>query len=89
MRSGLGASEAAVRAGAPPFKARELAQQVKGLGAPDLAKFLVRLADLDAELKGGSKRPPKSSLERLILDLCVPPPGPVQSRGTGRPLATQ
>jgi DNA polymerase III subunit delta len=89
VRSGLGASEAAVRAGAPPFKARELAQQAKSLGPGDLAKFLVRLADLDAELKGGSKRPPKSSLERLILDLCVPPAGSAPTRGTGRPLATQ
>ncbi|HEX6765942.1 MAG TPA: DNA polymerase III subunit delta [Polyangiaceae bacterium] len=69
-RAGLGASEAAARAGAPPFKARELAQQVKGLASSDLANFLARLADLDADLKGGSRRPPKSSLERLILDLC-------------------
>jgi DNA polymerase-3 subunit delta len=73
-RAGLGASEAAVRAGAPPFKARELAQQVRGLTAGDLAQFLVRLAGVDAELKGGSKRPPKASLERLILELCPPTP---------------
>jgi DNA polymerase-3 subunit delta len=71
-RAGLGAQEAAVRAGAPPFKARELAQQIRGLSANDLARFLVRLAGVDAELKGGSKRPAKSSLERLILDLCAP-----------------
>ena len=70
-RAGLGASEAAVRAGAPPFKARELAQQVRGLTPADLGNFLVRLAGVDAELKGGSRRPPKSSLERLILDLCT------------------
>lgn len=70
-RAGLGAQEAAVRAGAPPFKARELAQQVRGLSGSDLARFLVRLAGVDAELKGGSRRPPKSSLERLILDLCA------------------
>jgi DNA polymerase-3 subunit delta len=102
-RAGLGASEAAVRAGAPPFKARELAQQVRGLPASDLAKFLVRLATLDADLKGGSKRPPKASLERLILDLCGPgrlgggagaPPTnktaapPTNETGTRRPVAT-
>jgi DNA polymerase-3 subunit delta len=75
VRAGLGPQEAAVRAGAPPFKARELAQQVRGQTATDLAHFLVRLAGVDEELKGGSKRPPKSSLERLILDLCgVPAP---------------
>jgi DNA polymerase-3 subunit delta len=71
-RAGLGASEAAVRAGAPPFKARELAQQVRGFPSSDLARLLVRLAEVDAELKGGSKRPAKASLERLILDLCTP-----------------
>ncbi|HVR21044.1 MAG TPA: DNA polymerase III subunit delta [Polyangiaceae bacterium] len=72
-RAGLGPSEAAVRAGAPPFKARELAQQVRGQSAADLARLLMRLADVDAELKGGSRRPAKSSLERLILDLCTLP----------------
>jgi len=85
-RAGLGPSEAAARAGAPPFKARELAQQIRGLTAPDLAQFLVRLAGVDAELKGGSKRPAKSSLERLILELCAP--SPRGAAGTGRPLAT-
>jgi DNA polymerase-3 subunit delta len=84
-RAGLAPQEAAVRAGAPPFKARELAQQVRGQSAADLAQFLVRLAGVDEELKGGSKRPAKSSLERLILDLCgVPAP-----RGTRKPVATQ
>jgi DNA polymerase-3 subunit delta len=85
-RAGLGPAEAAARAGAPPFKARELAQQVRGLPAADLAQFLVRLATLDADLKGGSKRPPKASLERLILALCTPP---TSTTGTRRPVATQ
>jgi DNA polymerase-3 subunit delta len=71
-RAGLGVQEAAVRAGAPPFKGRELSQQIRGLAPNDLARFLVRLAGIDAELKGGSRRPAKSSLERLILDLCAP-----------------
>jgi DNA polymerase III delta subunit len=56
-------------AGAPPFKARELAQQLKGLDTADLERFLLKLAELDGDLKGGSKRPPKASLEHTILAL--------------------
>ncbi len=69
QRAGANPSEAAARAGAPPFKARELAQQLKGLDTADLERFLVRLAELDGDLKGGSKRPPKASLEHTILAL--------------------
>jgi DNA polymerase-3 subunit delta len=69
QRAGANPSEAAARAGAPPFKARELAQQLKGLDTADLERFVLRLAELDGDLKGGSKRPPKASLERTILAL--------------------
>jgi DNA polymerase-3 subunit delta len=69
QRAGANPSEAAARAGAPPFKARELAQQLKGLDTADLERFLLRLAELDGDLKGGSKRPPKASLEHTILAL--------------------
>ncbi len=69
QRAGASMNEAAARAGAPPFKARELAQQLKGLEPADLERFILRLAELDADLKGGSKRPPKASLERTILTL--------------------
>lgn len=69
QRAGANPSEAAARAGAPPFKARELAQQLKGLDTADLERFLLKLAELDGDLKGGSKRPPKASLEHTILAL--------------------
>jgi DNA polymerase-3 subunit delta len=69
QRAGANPSEAAARAGAPPFKARELAQQLKGLEPADLERFVLALAELDGDLKGGSKRPPKASLERTILTL--------------------
>lgn len=69
QRAGANPSEAAARAGAPPFKARELAQQLRGLEPADLERFVLRLAELDGDLKGGSKRPPKASLERTILAL--------------------
>jgi DNA polymerase III subunit delta len=69
-REGASPPEAAARAGAPPFKARELAQQVKMIPRSELERWLTSLAELDAALKGGSKRLPKSSLEFVILSMC-------------------
>jgi DNA polymerase-3 subunit delta len=70
QKRGLKPAEAATEAGVPPFKARDLAQQLRGISRADLERWLVCLASLDAELKGGSRRPPKSSVERTILLLC-------------------
>lgn len=70
-REGLSPGDAAARAGAPPFKARELAQQVRGFRPAELERWLVELALLDANLKGGSKRPAKASLELTIERLCA------------------
>ena len=69
QRAGASPNEAAARAGAPPFKARELAAQLKGLETADLERFILRLAELDGDLKGGSKRHPKASLEHTVLSL--------------------
>ena len=70
LSDGLSPNDAAVRAGAPPFKARELAEQVKRIARVDLERWLETLAELDYSLKGGSKRPAKSVLEHGILKLC-------------------
>jgi len=70
VADGASPNDAAVRAGAPPFKARELADQVKRIARPDLERWLETLAELDYALKGGSKRPAKSVLEHGILKLC-------------------
>ncbi len=70
LSDGLSPNDAAVRAGAPPFKARELAEQVKRIARSDLERWLETLAELDYALKGGSKRPAKSVLEHGILKLC-------------------
>jgi DNA polymerase-3 subunit delta len=69
-RAGLGPDEAAKRAGAPPFKARDLAQQIKRTARADLESWLEALASVDLALKGGSKRPPKAVLESLLIDMC-------------------
>lgn len=58
--------DAAKAAGAPPFKARELATQLKGLTTHDLERWLRLLAEADLALKG-SKRPPRAVLETMIL----------------------
>lgn len=70
LREGASPDQAALRAGAPPFKARDLSQQVKALPRAELERWPELLARLDLELKGGSKRPPQAILESAILKLC-------------------
>ncbi len=67
---GLSPPDAARHAGAPPFKAAELAAQVRQLGARDLERFLLVLSDVDLALKGGSKRPARAILEASLVTLC-------------------
>lgn len=70
-RAGARPEEAAKRAGAPPFKAKDLAKQVQRVSRPELEAWLETLAGLDLALKGGSKRPPQAVLEHAILELCA------------------
>jgi len=70
LRGGASPEQAAMRAGAPPFKARELSQQVKALPRADLERWPELLARLDLELKGGTRRPPLAVLEAAVLKLC-------------------
>lgn len=65
-REGLRPEDAAKAAGAPPFKARELAAQLRTLQGADLERWLRLLAEADLALKG-SKRPPRAVLETMIL----------------------
>jgi len=73
IRSGLAPPEAAQRAGAPPFKARELGDQLRRISRSELEGWLDVLAGVDVALKGGSKRPPKAVLEHTIIALCAGP----------------
>jgi DNA polymerase-3 subunit delta len=70
LRQGASPDQAAIAAGAPPFKSRELSQQLKALPRADLERWPELLARLDLELKGGSRRPPQAVLESAILKLC-------------------
>ena len=65
-RGGARPEDAAKAAGAPPFKARELAAQIQKLPAAELERWLLLLADADLALKG-SKRAPSAVLETLVL----------------------
>ncbi|MFO0566946.1 MAG: DNA polymerase III subunit delta [Polyangiaceae bacterium] len=75
-RGGASPEDAAKRAGAPPFKARELARQAARLDRGEVEAWLETLARLDFALKGGSKRPPQAILEHAILALCGAGAGP-------------
>jgi DNA polymerase-3 subunit delta len=69
--SGATPAEAARAAGAPPFKARELAQQVRATPRDQLERWVEVLAALDLALKGGDRRPPRAVLEDAILRMCA------------------
>jgi DNA polymerase-3 subunit delta len=70
LHAGAAPAEAAQQAGAPPFKARDLAQQVKAVPRETLESWLLTLMSIDRALKGGSKLPQQALLERGILELC-------------------
>ena len=72
---GLSPADAAKAAGAPPFKASELADQCRRLPPEELARWLVVLSDVDLALKGASKRPPRAVLEAALISLCSGPKG--------------
>jgi DNA polymerase III subunit delta len=67
-RAGAKPDEAARAAGAPPFKARDLAQQTRTLTPEQLERWLTLLAEADLALKG-SKRAPDAVLATLVLDM--------------------
>lgn len=69
-REGLSADEAAVRAGAPPYKGRELEGQLRQLTLDRAERWLEALAQLDFDLKGGSRMPQKALLESALLGFC-------------------
>jgi DNA polymerase III subunit delta len=71
LRAGATPEEAARQAGAPPFKARDLAAQMRRLSPSDLERWLLLLAEADLELKG-SKRPARATVEDAIMQMCRP-----------------
>lgn len=69
-RAGLSADDAARQAGVPPFKVRELEGQLRQLSLDRAERWLEALAQLDVDLKGGSRMPQKALLESALLGFC-------------------
>jgi DNA polymerase-3 subunit delta len=67
---GLSPADAARHAGAPPFKANDLADQSRRVTPTELERWLRTLSEVDLALKGGSKRPPQAILESMVITLC-------------------
>lgn len=86
IRSGCSPPEAAQRAGAPPFKAKDLAEQTRLVTRAELERWLEMLARVDLALKGGSKRPPKAIIEQAVISLARPqgPTKPSKAAGATR-----
>jgi DNA polymerase-3 subunit delta len=66
---GLSAQEAATRLGIKPYPAQKLYAQVRNFSAGELDAAVVRLAELDHALKGGSRLPNELELERALVDV--------------------
>jgi DNA polymerase III subunit delta len=69
-RAGMSPDEAARQAGVPSFKVRELSDQLRQLSLERAERWLVTLAQLDFDLKGGSRMPQKALLETVLLGFC-------------------
>lgn len=69
-RAGQSVDDAARQAGVPPFKVREIVQQSRQLSLERAERWLETLAQVDLELKGGSRLPQKAVLETALIGFC-------------------
>lgn len=72
LATGQSVDEACRTAGAPPFKARELARAAKRFTAADLRRAFATVSATERALKG-SRRPEDVVLQEALLRLCAPP----------------
>lgn len=68
VEGGASPEDAARTAGVPPFKVREAAAQARAMSTAELERWLFVLAEADGALKG-SRRPERTILDGLLLDL--------------------
>jgi len=66
---GLTSQEAAARLGMKPYPAQKLYAQVQNFSGAELDGALVRLAELDHALKGGSRLANELELERALVEI--------------------
>jgi DNA polymerase III subunit delta len=69
---GVPSAEAAATIGIKPFPAQKLYGQVRNFTADELDTALVRLAQLDHALKGGSRLANELELERALVEITQP-----------------
>jgi len=70
-RAGMSADDAAKQAGVPPFKVREVSEQLRHLPLERAERWLETLAQVDFDVKGGSRLPQRAVLEAAVLDFCA------------------
>ncbi|HZT79493.1 MAG TPA: DNA polymerase III subunit delta [Gemmataceae bacterium] len=63
------------QAGVPPFGVKAAEQQMRHLGRRRLERLHDWLVETDLGLKGGSQLPPRTLLERFVVNLARPPAG--------------
>ncbi len=66
---GVRTSEIASRLKVHPFVAEKAAKQAGNFSPDELAQATVKLAELDAGAKGGSRLPPELQLERTLVEI--------------------
>ena len=69
LKAGASPADAAARAGAPPFRANDLARAVRAIPPGTLGTWLGLMAEADLALKG-SKRPPDAVLATMLVAMC-------------------
>jgi DNA polymerase III subunit delta len=73
---GVRSGEIASRLKIHPFVAEKSARQARNYSPDELAQATVRLAELDAGAKGGSRLPPELQLERTLVEITRRPDRP-------------
>lgn len=71
LAQGHTSSEIASRLKRHPFYVQKLVRQAEGFGEDELRDAVVRLAELDHALKGGSRLPSDLEVERALVDLAA------------------
>jgi DNA polymerase-3 subunit delta len=69
---GLSPGDAAARLGMKPYPAQKLYGQIRNYSAAELDAALIRLAQLDHALKGGSRLAHELELERALVEITQP-----------------
>jgi DNA polymerase-3 subunit delta len=71
--AGASTADAAKAANIPPFRVAKVENQLRRLSRSEMERWFLVLRDIDANLKGGSKRPPRAIWESAIIELCGRP----------------